>query len=132
MAICQLFSIKLQKEVKFNSKTALLLKKCVAPKKAIVKKGVKSGWQPRNGCDGSLIAEILIMTIWVKLVPNPNKTWRRQQNFTWIFIIKLFAMNLRSQPFLGCHLGFHIFFHNGFLGSCTLSGLFLFYHISIR
>jgi len=36
------YSIKLQKEVKPNPKTAQLYKKCVAPKKAIVKKDVKS------------------------------------------------------------------------------------------
>ena len=30
--------------------------------------------------------------------------------FTWIVIIKNFAINLSSQPLLGCQLGFHIFF----------------------
>ena len=29
--------------------------------------------------------------------------------FTWIVIIKIFAINLPSQPFLGCHLWFHIY-----------------------
>jgi len=38
MAIYQLYSIQLQKEVKSNPKTAHLYKKCVAPKKAIMKK----------------------------------------------------------------------------------------------
>ena len=35
-------SIQLQKEVKSNPKTASYKKKCVAPKKAIMKKDVKS------------------------------------------------------------------------------------------
>jgi len=42
MAICQLCSIQLQKEVKSNPKTDQLLKKGAAPKKAIVKKDMKS------------------------------------------------------------------------------------------
>jgi len=61
-------------------------------------------WQPRNGCDGRLIAKILITTIQVNLVPN----LRRQHKFARIVIIKIFAINLLSQPFLGCHLGFLI------------------------
>ena len=35
-------TVHLQKEVKSNPKTAQLLKKCATPKKAIVKKDVKS------------------------------------------------------------------------------------------
>ena len=34
------------------------------------------------------------------------------QKFTWIVVIKIFTINLPSQPFLGRHLGFHIFFHH--------------------
>ena len=30
--------------------------------------------------------------------------------FAWIFVIKIFAIILPSQPLLGCHLGFHNFF----------------------
>jgi len=42
--------------------------KCVAPKKAIVKKDVKS---PRNFCDGRVMAKILIvLTIQVNLLPE--------------------------------------------------------------
>ena len=36
--------------------------------------------------------------------------------FTWIVVIKIFAIELLSQPFLGSHLWFHIFFHSGILG----------------
>jgi len=36
--------------------------------------------------------------------------------FTWIVVIKIFAIELLSQPFLGRHLWFHIFFHPGILG----------------
>jgi len=76
---------------------------------AIVKKDVNPRWRPRNGCGGRLMAKILIMTIQVNLVPNHSETWRRQHKFAWI-VIKIFAINLPSQPFLGRHLGFHIFF----------------------
>ena len=40
--------------------------------------------------------------------------------FTRIVVIKIFAMNLPSQPFLGRYLGFHIFFHPGLFGGHTL------------
>jgi len=67
-------------------------------------------WWPRNGCDGRLIAKILIMTIQVNLccplqdsAPNSPELW----------LLKLL-------PFLGHHPGFNIFFHNGLLGGPTL------------
>ena len=53
-----------------------------------------------------------------------GKTWRRQHKFTRIFIIKI--ISLPSQPFLGRHLVFHIFFHNGLLGGYTLISAWLF------
>jgi len=88
----------------------------------IMKKDVKSKvvakkwlWWPRSGCDGRLMAKFLITTIQVNLVPNP---WRRQDKFTWIVVIKKkIAISLPSQPFLGRHLGFHIFFHYGLFGA---------------
>ena len=40
--------------------------------------------------------------------------------FTWIVIIKSFTINLPSQPFLGRHLGFHIFFHHSLFEGRTL------------
>jgi len=43
-----------------------------------VKKDVKSKVAAKNGCDGSLIAKILITSIQVL---NPSETWRRQHKF---------------------------------------------------
>ena len=42
------------------------------------------------------------------------------KKFTYIAVIKLFTINLPSQPFLGRHLGFHIFFHHSFFEGCTV------------
>ena len=58
------------------------------------------------------------------VLPSPHFTMIWHQ----IHLIKIYAINLPSQPFLGCHLGFHIFFHNGLLGGRILyfiAGLFL-------
>ena len=66
------------------------------------------------------IIKVFIMTIQMNSVQTPSKMWRRQHRFIWIVIIKMFAINLPSQQFLGHHLGFHIFFHNGLLGGRTL------------
>jgi len=90
------------------------------PRRPLWKKMWNPRWWPRNGCDGSLIAKILIMTIQVNLVLDLSETWRRQHKFAWIVIIKIFAINLPSQSFLSRHLGSHIFFHNGLLGGRTL------------
>ena len=95
-------------------------KECTPLRRPLWKKMWNPRWQPRNGCDGRLIAKILITTIQVNLVPNHSETWRRQYEFAWIVIIKIFAINLLSQPFLGHRFGFHIFFHNGLLGGHTL------------
>jgi len=54
------------------------LKVC-SPKKAIVKKDVKS---KNDSCDGKLMAKILIMTIQENLVPNPSETCKKQHKFT--------------------------------------------------
>ena len=70
-----------------------------------------SRWRPRNGCDGRLIAKFLITTIQVNLCCLLRISLR--------FGIK-FVINLPSQPFLSCHLGSRIFFHNGLLGGSTL------------
>ena len=72
-------------------------------------------WRPRNGCDGRLMVKILITTIQVNFVPRPSGT-----KFTWIVVIKIFTINLPSQPFLGRHLGFHIFFHHSLSQGRTL------------
>jgi len=39
-------------------------------------KNVRYKVAPRNGCDGRLMAKILITTIQVNLVPNPSKMLR--------------------------------------------------------
>jgi len=67
-------------------------------------------WQPKNGCDGRLIAKFLTMTIQVNLC----RIWHQ------IVIIKNFAINLPSQPFLGRHFGFHIFLSLWPFWGCTL------------
>ena len=83
-------------------------KKRVRPSKRLWwKKMWNPRWRPRNGCDGRLMVKILITTIQVNLVPLGLGT-----KFTWIVVIKIFTINLPSQPFLGRHLGFHIFFHH--------------------
>jgi len=35
-----------------------------------------------------------------------TKSWRKQHKFTLIVVIKIFAISLPPQPFLGRHLGF--------------------------
>jgi len=45
------------KEIKTNS-SSTAVKKCVASKKAIVKKKWNPDWQPRNGCDYRLKAKL--------------------------------------------------------------------------
>ena len=60
-----------------------IIEKGEAPKKAIVKKDMKSKVAAKNGCDGRLIAKILMTTIQLNLcclymfhydsVPNPNE-----------------------------------------------------------
>ena len=74
--------MKLQKEVISNQKQPSCKKKGVASKKARVKKDVKSKVAAKNGCDGRLMAKILIMTIQANLVPNSSETWKRQHKFT--------------------------------------------------
>ena len=58
------------------------------------------------------------MTIQVNLVPNPRVKFGGGNASS--PVIKIFAINLPSQPFLGCHLGFHRFFHSGLFGDRTL------------
>ena len=54
--------------------------------------------------------------------------------FTLIVVIKILTINLPSQPFLGSHLGFHIFLHHGLFRGRTffIAWLFLIrYHFSL-
>ena len=66
---------------------------------------------PRSSCDGRIMSKFLITTIEVGLVPFPCEAWRRQHIFSWIVVIKNFAIILPSQLLLGRHLWFHNFFH---------------------
>ena len=43
-----------------------------------------------------------------------------------IAVIKIFTLNLPSQPFLGCHLVFYIFFHHS-----LFEGRTLFYNLAV-
>jgi len=61
--------MQLQKEVKSNP-IQPSCKKSAAPKKAIVKKDVKSKVAAKKWLDGRLMAKILITTILVNLVPK--------------------------------------------------------------
>jgi len=70
-------------------------------------------WRPRNGCDSVLMENFLITTIQVNLCCLLHISLWFGTKFTWIVVIKNFAISL---PFLGHHLGFHIFFHIGLLG----------------
>ena len=117
--ICQLHSMQIQKEVKSNIKQPSCKKSVQPPRMLLCKKMWNPKWRPRNDCDGRLNAKILIMIIQVNLVLNHSEMWRRQHRFTWIVVIKIFVFSLPSQPLLGCHFGFHIFFHNSILGPHT-------------
>jgi len=88
------------------------VKKGAAPKRPLWKKMWNPRWRPRNSCDGRLMEKILIMWIFCLL----HVSLGFGTKFTWIVVIKHFTISLPSQPFLGRHLGFHIFFHNGLLG----------------
>jgi len=96
----------------------------VAPKKAIVKKDVKSNVAAKSGCDGRPIAKILKTTIQVNLVPNRSETWRGNTNSA---ELALLAISLPSQPFLAATLDFISFFIMAFLGAAHFftAGLFL-------
>ena len=96
-------------------KNSQAIKKGAASKKTRMKKMWNPRWRPRNGCDGRLMAKILITTIQVNLCCLLQVSLGFGTKFTWIFIIKNCAINLPSQLFLGCHLRFHIFFTLAFL-----------------
>jgi len=112
-------SMQLQKEVNSNPKQPNCNKGC-SLQESHCEKDVKSKVVAKKWLVSRLMAKILIRAIQVNLVPNTSETWRRQHKFTWIVVIKVFAISLPSQPFLGRHLGFHIFIHNDLLGSHTL------------
>jgi len=64
-------------------------------------------WQPRNSCDGTYTNETKIdNNNSSEFGANPSETWRRQHKFIWIVVIKIFVINLTSQPFLATTLDF--------------------------
>jgi len=113
-----IMNMQLQKEV-ISMHNQQAVKKMCDPKMPGWKRMWDQRWWPRNGCDNSSMAKILITTIQVNLVPSPSETWKRTHKFTWVVVGKIFANELLSQPFLGHHLWFHIFFHPGILGLHT-------------
>jgi len=102
------------------------IKKVCGPKKAILKKDVKSKVAPRNGCDGSLMAKFLIPTIQVNLCCPLYISLGFGIKFTWIVVIKNFASSLPCSHFLAATLDFTSFFTMVFLGPHTffIAGLF--------
>jgi len=58
-------------------------------------------------------------------------SWRRnvEKPITWIVIIKNFAINLPSQPIIGHHLGFHIFFTMAFFTIFTVGLFWIRFHL---
>ena len=62
----------------------------------------------------------------VKKVCGPQKGYGEKRcetngtKFTWTVVIKIFTINLPSQPFLGRHLGFQIFVHHSLFEGRTL------------
>jgi len=86
-------------------------KSALPPRRPFWKKMWNPRWQPRNVCDGRLIAKILRTTIQVNLVPHPNEMWRSQHKLT---VLKIFPVNLRTiTAILHHHHGFHSCFCNG-------------------
>ena len=49
-----------------------ILERVISKILSIIGSGLNPRWQPRNGCDGRLMAKILITTIQVNLVPSPS------------------------------------------------------------
>jgi len=86
------------------------------PRRPLWKKMWNKRWQPRNGFDNSSIANILILAIQVNLCVLLQISVRLSIKFNWIVVIKNFAIELLSWPFLGCYLWFYFFFHPGILG----------------
>ena len=86
------------------------------PKKAIAKKDVKSKVVAKKGCDGRLIAKVLIMTIQGNLVLNPSETWRRQTNSAEFSLLKFLLLAI-AYDHLAATLDFTSFFTMAFLGA---------------
>ena len=84
------------------------VKKCVALRKAMVKKDVNPRWRPRNGCDGRLMVKILIITIQVNFV-------KRHKNSPELSLLKFLPLTYHHSHFLAATLDFTSFFTIAFL-----------------
>ena len=89
------------------------------PQEGHCEKNVKSKVAAKNGCDGRLIAKILITTIQVDLVPNRTETWRGNTNSAELSLLKVLLLAYHYShswppPWISHP------FHNGLLGGLTL------------
>jgi len=64
-----------------------------------VKKDVKSKVVAKNGCDGRLIAKILIMTIQADLAANRSETWRSNTNSAELSLLKFLLLAYHHSHF---------------------------------
>ena len=109
------WGIQIQTKGKSNPKQPSCRKRVRPSKRLWWKKMWNPRWRPRNGCDGRLMVKILITTNQENFVPRPSGI-----KFAWFVVIKVFTINLPSQPFLGRHLGFHVLFHHSHFEGRTL------------
>jgi len=87
------------------------------PRRPLWKKDVKSKVAAKKWLDGRLIAKILIMTIQVNLCCLLHVSLGFDTKFTWIVVIKIFAISLPSNHFLAAYFDFTSFFTKAFLGA---------------
>ena len=100
--------IKLNYKKKWNlHKNSQAVKKGAAhAKNDSIKKLWNPRWWPRSGCNGRIMAKILITTM-VNVVPIP---WRRQHKFVWIFAIKILPLSYHHNHFWAATLDCTTFF----------------------
>ena len=81
--ICQLYNMKIQKEVK-SSLNSPAVKEVCGPQECCCEERceIQSGGQEKAVMVRKPKAKILITTIQVNLVPNQSEMWKRQHKFT--------------------------------------------------
>ena len=79
-------------------------------KMASIKKLWNPRWRPRNGCDGRLMAQILIAIIQVNLCCLLPASLGLGTKLTWIIAIKICAITYHHSHFLAASLDFKTFF----------------------
>jgi len=80
MEICSIPAYNYKKNWNLIQKQPNCKKGVRPPRRPLWKKYVKSKVAAKNGCDGRLIAKILIMAIQMDLVLNRSETWRGNTN----------------------------------------------------